>query len=272
MEYVKDLCSSDAHPEMMAAGFWGRFVFRELVRISGQFDLRGRIPKKYAAPAYLAKRSDADAAGIPDIAAKLSAGLSAAIVAGLVRADGDFIEIPGWDRFYDSSNAKRQKRWRDAHRDEAEGRNAHNVTPVTESYRNPETRRDETRQDEKQAAAAVPSAPEKQDPDAPRELPERVRAFRHALSEALGRTRAMPIASADRVWGVVDELDLLLAAHDSMESVVAACVTHALGSGTSPKTVAWFVQFLRELGPPEGTPEHVEPTPLHLLPAVEFEN
>jgi uncharacterized protein YdaU (DUF1376 family) len=126
---------------------------------------------------------------------------------------------------------------------------------------------DKQSKEEQRDLASAPAA------DAPRDLPPRVRAFRNALSEALGKTRPMPIAAAERVWDVCAELDLILAAHDSTESVVAACVTHALGAGVAPKSVAWFVQFLRELGPPEGPPaEHVEPTPIHLLPAVEFEN
>jgi hypothetical protein len=150
MEYVKDLCNSDAHPEMVAAGFWGRFVFRELVRVAGQFDLRGVVPKKYATPGYLAKRSEASEAGIEGVESKLADGLRAAASAGLIVDSGDAYEIPGWGKFYESAGAVRQRRYRERHKDEPDPddapvtRDGSNVTGVTVTPIRDETRRDET--------------------------------------------------------------------------------------------------------------------------------
>lgn len=98
------------------------------------------------------------------------------------------------------------------------------------------------------AAAAAGSSP------APRLLPPRLKAFQLAISEALGVTRPIPVAKASDVWAVADELELLLAAHSGAdpEALVSACVTHALSCGTTPRALAWFVKFLRDL-PPAGT-------------------
>jgi hypothetical protein len=180
---------------------------------------------------------------------------------GFIESEEDRWILHGWA---ERNGAHVRKHAKDNARPSAPRRNP-DKTPrgVSAGSRAGEERRGE----EKKEASCAGSAS-----DAPREIPPRVRAFQHALAQALGKTRPMPIAAADRVWSVCDEIDLILASHDSMESVVAACVTHALGAGVAPKSVAWFVQFLRELGPPEGPPEHVAPTPIHLLPAVEFEN
>jgi len=105
------LPASDSHPDMVAAGFWGRFVFRELVRVCGQFDFRGRIPRKYATPQYLSLRAGCTGVGIPDPDIRIGEGIESAIATGLIVSCSDCYEIPGWERFYDS-HADRQARYR----------------------------------------------------------------------------------------------------------------------------------------------------------------
>lgn len=101
MDWIKDYCASDSHPQMVAAGFWGATTFRLLCRLSGAHKLNGRIPPTYANPAYLAAVSGlamypGTIKATPE--ALMGSALDKLVEVGLLVRDGDDYVIDGWDR------------------------------------------------------------------------------------------------------------------------------------------------------------------------------
>lgn len=113
-EWVKDYTQSHAHPQMQVAGFWGMTVFRELVRVSGEFGMDGFVPDQFLTAAYLARRLMWD--GPPK---HVTDGVTAAVTAGLLTREGPGVRIDGWERKQPTlarSNAERQAKWRELHK------------------------------------------------------------------------------------------------------------------------------------------------------------
>ena len=136
MDWVKVSTSADSHPQMLAAGWWGREVFFLVLRVSGNFRLNGRLPEHYRDPAFLADfwRLDPD---LGEPCALINRGLNGAISAGLLRRDaetGDLI-IDGWERAYglDPTHAERQRRYRERQQKARDGSDASRPVTVTQS-------------------------------------------------------------------------------------------------------------------------------------------
>ena len=109
MEWIKDYTDSDHHPQMLAAGFWGRAVFHGLCRLSGRFNWRGHIPQKYLAGAYLVGYF-----GFPIQPTEAEAAVSALLTHGLLAEEPAGVVIDGWERRQpsESLSAERSRRWR----------------------------------------------------------------------------------------------------------------------------------------------------------------
>lgn len=87
MLYVRDWCSSDDHPKLLEAGFWGACVWRQLIRLSRKHGLAGTVPASFCAPDYLARIMGLDHVGgdlFTTPAAAVRQGLEAATAARLL--------------------------------------------------------------------------------------------------------------------------------------------------------------------------------------------
>lgn len=104
LKYIQMDCNISSHPEHRVAGFWGTTVFRELVLVSGEFGLRGRIPPKYANPEWIADRLGRGAH-----AEAVREGIASAVRAGLLLQDGQDLVIPDWYRWCGGHTAYQAK-------------------------------------------------------------------------------------------------------------------------------------------------------------------
>lgn len=159
MLWYKEWANSDAHPKIVAAGFWGATVFRALCRVSAEFDLEGRVPPSHGSVAYLAHRLQLDATD----ATEVQRGIVAAVACRLLARDGDDLLIEGWgDRqsvscgsgktSTERSRALRDRRKVDA--TECNGASLH-ATDATVEKRRIEERRGE---DKRPSVAVAPAA------------------------------------------------------------------------------------------------------------------
>ena len=130
MEWIKDYTDSDAHPQMVAAGFWGRTVFRALCRLSGRYGLNGSIPAGYLRPEFLAAFLGAsevydaaiesgldplscDVSGVTDASRGVTACVTSALI--VLEPDGS-ATIPGWVNRQEKllSQAERSRKYRES--------------------------------------------------------------------------------------------------------------------------------------------------------------
>jgi hypothetical protein len=114
MEWIKDYTDSDHHPQMVAAGFWGRVVFKGLCRISGKFNLCGKLRPELVDGDYLAgflgvpHIDDGSGRSPGDIC---SIAVERLIKVGLItRLKGGMFWIDGWDRKQPSANPESQRK------------------------------------------------------------------------------------------------------------------------------------------------------------------
>lgn len=94
MEWIKEWTDSDTHPKMVAAGFWGREVFRCLCRLSGYRDLGGEIPTAFLDGGFLANYLGVPG---PDAAANCAQGVRACITSGLLISKKGRALIKSWE-------------------------------------------------------------------------------------------------------------------------------------------------------------------------------
>lgn len=159
----------DTHPDVVAAGFYGRVVFLALVRINGQFECGGAIPMKYLRPAYIAQRIglyeelDRDAANTAIVTA-----IDRCVDVGLLERDGDEMSIPGWANWRPSTSTIRMKRKRERDSSPADGVTCDvtgdalsgsdcdsSVTPDAPVTQDPTERKKERKRDPAAAAAGA---------------------------------------------------------------------------------------------------------------------
>jgi hypothetical protein len=176
MLWYKEWANSDAHPKVIAAGFWGATVFRVLCRASAEFDLNGRIPEQYASPAYLAHRLQLGPefeSLDPADATKCNAmqrGIDNATAAGLLVREGPFLLIDGWgDRQAISSGSgrtstERSQDFRSRQKNPATKRNASPLHATLDKRRVDKRRSEE---EEPPESASPPSAPDGTDAPVP---------------------------------------------------------------------------------------------------------
>lgn len=134
MEWYKRYTNRSNHGQLYAAGFWGGIVFDALCDSSAAYDLNGRLPPVYVSPDYLQRQlrlSESDFCGASrnvttyekgsvthekHVVTVLSEALKSVISAGLVRQEGEFYIIDGWERKQrkaPKSDAERAREYRE---------------------------------------------------------------------------------------------------------------------------------------------------------------
>lgn len=122
MEYLRLDPDIDTDPELEEAGWWAARVYELLLKVSGKYDLRGRLPPQYRSAPWLARRWNLTAAAIPNVNAEviILGAISALKKVGKVREEDGALVIAGWEKFYNprkSSTARvrafRESRKRD---------------------------------------------------------------------------------------------------------------------------------------------------------------
>ena len=107
LTYCQIDCNIDWHPDHRRAGFAGSQVFMLLIRVSGDYGLRGIIQGKYLDPEFLLERF-----GRGCTLDFVTAGIADAFRAGLMRKDVAGAVIPDIERWY-GADARRKKSLRD---------------------------------------------------------------------------------------------------------------------------------------------------------------
>jgi hypothetical protein len=102
VEYLKLAPDIDSDPDIEAAGWCAARVYELLLKVSALKDLRGRLPRQFQAPAWLAKRWNLTAADLPGVQPEdlIANGLGRLATIGLVHQDGEDLVVTGWDKFY----------------------------------------------------------------------------------------------------------------------------------------------------------------------------
>lgn len=94
-----------SRPKLVEVGWWGRQVFQFLLLISGKYDLKGLLTRRYLDPAWLLREwglSEEDGPSwAKDPFEALALGLAALVRVGLLveREEGALL-IDGWEEFY----------------------------------------------------------------------------------------------------------------------------------------------------------------------------
>lgn len=145
MKWIKQHTDSDFHPQLQLAGFWGARVFEVLCRISGQYDLEGRIPAQHLHPELLAKRLQAtDILPLPEAAQAISDAIQRLATAPVnlisLTEDGG-VEIDGWARIQAEKSTERVRRHRER---KAAAKSQGNTTGCVSSGTATEVEREET--------------------------------------------------------------------------------------------------------------------------------
>ena len=149
MEWYKRYTNRSNHGQLYAAGFWGGIVFDALCDSSAAYDLNGRLPQVYVSPDYLQRQlrlSESDFCGASrnvtthekgsvthekHVVTVLSEALKMVISAGLVRQEGEFYIIDGWERKQrkaPKSDAERAREYRENKKSKKESVESESVT------------------------------------------------------------------------------------------------------------------------------------------------
>ena len=102
MDHLRIRPDIDTDPRLEEAGWGASRVYELLLKISGQYDLKGRLPPEKQRPGWLAKRWNLMPADLPGVKPEdfITVGLTRLLQVGVVRREGSDVVISAWAKWY----------------------------------------------------------------------------------------------------------------------------------------------------------------------------
>lgn len=121
--WLRIQASIRADPEVAELGFWGGIVWEAILEMTKLHDWRGLIEHRHLSGESIARHLNTYVPnGHPDevglIVQRLAEGLDTVLRSDLLEEDGAKLKIRNWSKYQrDTTNAERQKRYRERRRE-----------------------------------------------------------------------------------------------------------------------------------------------------------